>query len=125
MNLVVGYRSMAMGNYRDVIRFTKMDMCAQDVSKLSINNAFRKEFERFNRQLGYPMKPCPWKTFEITNATFSYKENTTYDEVNKSPRLMPNGEYRIHAKLFNDRDENIITARFIVTLKIFTNEEPM
>jgi hypothetical protein len=65
------------------------------------------------------------QTFDVVNATFSYREGTTYEDVIKSPRLLPNGEFKIVARFFNDRDNNIATARFIVTLKVFTNEEPM
>lgn len=114
---------MNFGNFRDIITISKLDMCSLQ-NKNAMTGAFKKEVESINRQLGYLLKPCPWKTIEATNASFSYREDITYEEIKKFPRLMPNGEYRVHARLFNDRDDNIATIRFIVTLKVFTNEDP-
>lgn len=61
MHLVIGYRSSIMGNYRDIIRFEKFDMCGYYANRNSMAAVFAKEFESINRQLGSPMKPCPWK----------------------------------------------------------------
>lgn len=123
MHVVVGYRSMTVGNYRDIITLSKIDVCRMNDSNAFIG-ALREEVNFYNSQLGYPWKPCPWKTIEALNGSLSFPENISYEEAKKLPRLMPNGEYRVNIRLFNDRDNNIITIRFIITLKVFTNEDP-
>lgn len=58
----------------------------------------------------------------MKNGSLSLPRNMTNDEALKVKGLLPNGEFRIIFRFYNDRDDNIMTTSIFITQKVQLNE---
>jgi hypothetical protein len=65
----------------------------------------------------------------VINGSISFGDDDTYESLMSQNRksamqILPNGQYKVTVRSWNEKDNNIMTAVVLLTIKVFTNEDP-
>jgi hypothetical protein len=109
----VSHRPPLGGKFRHTYGFKQINVC--EMTKLCAGNPILKGIIDYANSTLFRgvIRLCPYGPgfVRVENASIDYESETEFENF----QIWPNGDYKYDVRLFNQRDDNVLTISLILT----------